>query len=159
MAAWAGFNQKAKEVLKSSAQGLVAFSAAVAASIAKEAQAIRAVTHKMAIDAGKALNLAWDQTKTLGELVKTGLSKVKDGAQALAAKVQSEYDNTVARTKAIGNAIEGGFKKAGQDVTNALKSSVSAAGDALISAGTWVKGLAESSEYGNGELVLEWLEY
>jgi peptidoglycan hydrolase-like protein with peptidoglycan-binding domain len=159
MAAWAGFNQKSKEVLKSSAQGLVAFSAAVAASIAKEAQAIRAVTHKMAIDAGKALNLAWEQTKTLGELVKTGLSKVKDGAQSLATKVQTAYDTAVARTNAIGNAVEAGFKKAGQDVTNALKSSVTAAGDALISAGNWVKGLAESAEYGNGELVLEWLEY
>jgi len=159
LALWAGFNQKSKEVLKASAQGIVAFAAAVAASLAKEAQAARMITHKMAIELGKGLNQAWEQTKTLGELVKTGLTKIKGGAQALAAKVQTEYDNVVARTKAIGNAVDAGFKQAGQNVNNALKASVTAAGDALISAGTWVKGLAESVETGNGELVLEWLEY
>ena len=159
LAVWAGFNQKAKDVLKSSAQGIVAFAAAVAAALAKEAQAARMITHKMAIELGKGLNQAWEQTKTLGDLVKTGLTKIKGGAQALAAKVQTEYDNAVARTKAIGNAVEAGFKQAGQNVNNALKASVTAAGDALIAAGTWVKGLAESIETGNGELVLEWLEY
>jgi hypothetical protein len=159
LAVWAGFNQKSKEVLKSSAEGILAFGAAVAASLAKEAQAARMITHKMAMELGKGLNQAWEQTKTLGELVKTGLTKIKGGAQALVAKVQSEYDKVVARTKAIGNAVEAGFKQAGQNVNNALKASVTAAGDALIAAGTWVKGLAESVETGNGELVLEWLEY
>jgi hypothetical protein len=159
LAVWAGFNQKAKESLKASAEGLLAFGAAVAASLSKEAQAARMITHKMAIELGKGLNQAWEQTKTLGELVKTGLNKFKGGAQALVAKVQSEYDKTVARTKAIGSAVEAGFKQAGQNVNNALKASVTAAGDALIAAGTWVKGLAESTGTGNGELVLEWLEY
>jgi len=50
-------------------------------------------------------------------------------------------------------------EKAGKEVTSALKSGVSAAGDALISAGTWLKSMSESLEDNNGELVLEWLEY
>lgn len=161
LALWKGFNDKAKVALKSSAQAALAFSAAVAASLSKATsnEALRSYTHKMAMEVGKGLNLAWTETKNLGELVKTGLSKVKDGSQVFAAKIQSEYDQTVARTKEIGNAVSTGFKQAGTDVNNALKSSVNAAGDALISAGSWLKGLTESLESGNDQLVLEWLEY
>jgi len=159
LAVWNGFNEKAKIALKASAEGLVTWAAAVSASLSKEAQAYREATRKMVLAVGVGMGLAWEGAKSLGEAAKMGLAKVKGGAKDLVAKVQTAYDQAVERSKAIGNATVAGFQKAGATVTNVLKSGVSAAGDALISAGTWLKGLAESLEANNGELVLEWLEY
>ena len=160
LAVWTGFNEKAKNALKSSAKALVAWAAAVGASLSKEAgQAYREVTRLMAVGLAASLGLAAKAAKSLGEFAKTALKEIEGGTKALIAKVQSAYDEVVTRSKAIGNATVAGFQKAGATVTNVLKSGVSAAGDALISAGTWLKGLAESLEANNGELVLEWLEY
>lgn len=159
LALWKGFNEKAKAALKASAQAALAWAAAVGASLSKDAQALRAYTLKIVAEIGTDLKQSWAAAKTLGELVKTGLSKVKEGVQAFTAKLQTEYDEAVARTKAIGSAVVIGFKKGGEKVVNVIKSGISAAGDALISAGSWLKNLVESLEVNNGELVLEWLEY
>ena len=156
---WKGFTDKAKTALKASAEGIIAFASAAANSLGKTYQSMRSMVHKAAIEIGKGLNMAWEGTKHLGELVKTGLSKIKDGAKAFVAKVETAYNEVVARTKAIGSAVAGGLKSAGNSVLNVIKSGVSTAGDALISMGSWVKGLVESLEAGNGELVLEGLEY
>ena len=160
LAVWAGFNEKAKNALKSSAKALVAWAAAVGASLTQEAtKAYREATRVMAVALAGALGLAAKAAKSLGEFAKIGIKEAMGDAKALVAKVQSAYDEAVTRSKAIGNATVAGFQKAGATVTNVLKSGVSAAGDALISAGTWLKTISESLEANNGELVLEWLEY
>lgn len=160
LAVWAGFNEKAKNALKSSAKALVAWAAAVGASLTQEAtKAYREATRVMAVALAGALGLAAKAAKSLGEFAKIGIKEAMGDAKALVAKVQSAYDEVVTRSKAIGNATVAGFQKAGATVTNVLKSGVSAAGDALISAGTWLKTISESLEANNGELVLEWLEY
>ena len=160
LAVWTGFNQKAKDTLKASAKGLVAWAAAVGASLTQEAtKAYREATRVMAVALAGALGLAAKSAKSLGEFAKIGIKEAMGDAKALVAKVQSSYDAAVTRANAIGSQVNAGFQKAGKEVTSALKSGVSAAGDALISAGTWLKTISESLEANNGELVLEWLEY
>lgn len=160
LAVWVGFNQKAKDTLKSSAKGLVAWAAAVGASLTTSAtQAYREATRLMAVGLAGALGLAAKTAKSLGEFAKMGIKEAVGDAKELVAKVQSSYDAAVTRANAIGSQVNTGFQKAGKEVTSALKSGVSAAGDALISAGTWLKSMSESLEDNNGELVLEWLEY
>lgn len=160
LAVWTGFNQKAKDTLKSSAKGLVAWAAAVGASLTQEAtKAYREATRVMAVALAGALGLAAKSAKSLGEFAKLGMKEAIGDAKALVAKVQASYDAAVTRANAIGSQVNTGFQKAGKEVTSALKSGVSAAGDALISAGTWLKTISESLEANNGELVLEWLEY
>jgi len=161
LAVWAGFNQKAKDTLKASAKGLVAWASAVGASLTQEATKVyRETTRVMVVALAGALGLAAKAAKSLGEFVKLGIKEAVGDAKTLVAKVQSSYDAAVARANAIGSQVNTGFQKAGKEVTNALKSGVSSAGDALISAGSWLKSLAEAIDNSNGgDLVLEWLEY
>jgi hypothetical protein len=159
LAIWKGFNEKAKEVLKASKEGILAFAASVSSSFAKASAAFRDYTHKMAVSVGNALNYAWDKTKHLGDLVKTGFAAVKDGVKAFASKVQNAYSEVVSRANAIGNSVIGSLKSAGNEIQSVFKAGVKATGDWLQSAGAWVSSLVESANAGNGELMLEWLEY
>jgi hypothetical protein len=161
LAVWKGFNEKAKIALKSSAEAAVAWGAAVGASIAKEAgAAYREATRVMLVGLAGTLGVAWAGAKTLGEVVKTGLSKIAVGGKELTSKIQSAYNDAAKRANAIGNQAYAAFQSAGDEVKSVIKSGVSSAGDALISAGGWLKSLAEAIDNSNGgDLVLEWLEY
>ena len=159
LAMWKGFTNKAKDVLKASAEGILAFAASASASFSKAAKAFRNYTHQAAVSVGKALNYAWEKTKNLGELVKSGLAKVADGAKAIVAKVQNAYNSVVDRAKQITNAVVGGIKSAGNAVVNVAKNAVGAVGSAFTAFGGWLTSLSESLEAGEGQLMLEWLEY
>jgi peptidoglycan hydrolase-like protein with peptidoglycan-binding domain len=160
LAAWKGYNEKGKAILKSSKDAAVAWATAAAASLSKEiGAAYREATRVMLVGIAGTLGIAWAGAKSLGDLVKTGMSQMAAGGKGLANKIQAAYDDAVKRANAVGNAVNAEFQKAGAEVTNVLKSGVTAAGDALISAGGWLKGLAESLDNNGGELVLEWLEY
>lgn len=161
LAVWKGFNEKAKAVIKSSAEAALAWGAAVGASIAKEVgAAYRETTRLMLAGLAGTLGVAWEGAKTLGELVKTGISKAAQGGKELANKIQSAYNDAAKRANAIGNQAYAAFQSAGDEVKSVIKSGVSSAGDALISAGSWLKSLAEAIDNSNGgDLVLEWLEY
>jgi peptidoglycan hydrolase-like protein with peptidoglycan-binding domain len=155
---WKGFTNKAKEVLKASGEGILAFAASVSASFTKASQAFRSFTHQAIMSVGKALNYAWEKTKDLGSLVKSGLTKIGDGVKAIVNKVQTAYTAVVDRAKSITNAVVGGIKSAGQGVINVAKSAVGVVGSTFTAFGNWLTGLSESLEAGNG-LMLEWLEY
>ena len=160
LAAWKDYNEKGKAILKSSKDAAVAWATAAAASLSKEiGAAYREATRVMLVGIAGTLGIAWAGAKSLGDLVKTGMSQMAAGGRGLANKIQTAYDDAVKRANAVGNAVNAEFQKAGAEVTNVLKSGVTAAGDALISAGGWLKGLAESLDNNGGELVLEWLEY
>lgn len=159
LAIWKGFTNKAKDVLKASGEGILAFAASASASFSKAAQAFRNYTHQAVVSVGKALNYAWEKTKNLGELVKNGLTKLADGAKAMVAKVQTVYNNVVDRAKQITNAVVGGIKSAGQSVVNVAKNAVGAVGNAFVEFGSYLTSMVESLEAGEGQLMLEWLEY
>lgn len=160
LAVWKGFNENAKGVLKSSAEATVAWAAAAAASLSQEASAAyREATRLMAVGLAAAQGLGAKTAKSLGEFVKTSVKDLEAGGKSLTNKMQAAYNDAVKRANAIGNQASTAFQKANDDLKSAIKSGVTAAGDALISAGSWVKSLAESLDNNNGELVLEWLEY
>jgi hypothetical protein len=159
LAIWKGFTNKAKEVLKASAEGILAFAASASASFSKAAKAFRDFTHQAAVSVGKALNYAWEKTKNLGELVKSGFAKIADGAKAIVAKVQTVYNSVVDRAKEITNSVMGGLRSAGQGVVNAAKNAVGYVGGAFIEFGSYLTSMVESLEAGEGQLMLEWLEY
>ena len=158
-ALWNGFVTNTVAMVGKKKEALLAFAAACSKSLSTTAQDLRTAVHQKMIAAGKDLQLAWDKTKNLGEMVKAGFAAVPDKAKEIAANIQKSYNDAVARTNAIGAAVGSGLQSAGKSVVKVIGDGVQFAGQKIKDAGAWISSLAEALETPDGVLMLEWLNY
>jgi len=156
---WNGFVTNTVAMVAKKKEALLAFAAACSKSLSTTAQDLRTAVHQKMIAAGKDLQLAWDKTKNLGEMVKAGFAAVPDKAKEIASNIQKSYNDAVARTNAIGAAVGSGLQSAGKGVVKVIGDGVQFAGQKIKDAGAWISSLAEALETPDGVLMLEWLDY
>jgi len=158
-ALWNGFVTNTLAMVAKKKEAILAFAAACSKSLSSTAKDLRMAVHQKMIAAGKDLQLAWDKTKNLGEMVKAGFASIPDKAKEIAATIQKSYDDAVTRTNAIGAAVGNGLKSAGKSVVKVIGDGVQFAGQKIKDAGAWISSLAEALETPDGVLMLEWLNY
>ena len=163
---WKGFLGVCSTVLKSSAEGFVAFVGAIGNYLKGVGEAIGTVLvalGNLALEIlkpiAKLLGIAWEGVKTLGAAAKSGLNWIaKKGKAALTAignGIKSAYNAVVAKTKQIGSSVLSGLKSAGKAVTQAVGKGITTAGNAMATFGGWVGELFESVYIETGNAIIE----
>jgi peptidoglycan hydrolase-like protein with peptidoglycan-binding domain len=158
-ALWNGFITNTVAMVAKKKEALLALAAACSKSLSSIAQDLRTAVHQKMIAAGKELQLAWEKTKNLGEMVKAGFAADLVKAKEIASNIQKSYNDAVARTNAIGAAVGSGLQSAGKGVVKVIGDGVQFAGQKIKDAGAWISSLAEALETPDGVLMLEWLDY
>lgn len=158
-ALWNGFVANTLSMVAKKKEALLAFAAACSKSLSTAFKDLRMAVHQKMVAAGKDLQLAWEKTKNLGEMVKAGFASIPGKAKEIAANIQKSYDEAVARTNAIGAAVGNGLKSAGKSVLKTIGDGVQYGGQKIKDLGAWISSLSEALETEDGVLMLEWLSY
>jgi peptidoglycan hydrolase-like protein with peptidoglycan-binding domain len=156
---WNGFVTNAIAMISKKKEALIAFAAACSKSLSMAAKDLRMAVHQKLVAAGQNLQLAWEKTKNLGEMVKAGISSMADKGKEIAANIQKGYDEAVIRTNAIGAAVGNGLKSAGKGVLKTIGDGIQYGGQKIKELGAWISSLSEALETPDGILMLEWLNY
>ncbi len=163
---WKGFVGVTAPILKASGDALVAFVGAVGnylKNVGAAAGTVLVALGNLALEilkpVGKALGIAWEGVKTLGEAAKSGLTwiakKGKAAVTAIGNGIKTAYNTVVAKAKQVGSDVLAGLKSAGKAVTQAIGNGITAAGNAIASFGGWVSGLFESVYNETGNAIFE----
>ena len=162
-AAWKSFCTAGSNALQKSKEGILAFASAANNFLGKAQEAGKQVLLASIGVTAAAVELGWKGIKSLGKAVKSGWDKMAqlgaDAAKKIKDGIQSGYASVKTTLQNAGNAVLNGFAKAKDSVKSAIKSGVQSAGNMLVDAGNWLKGMFESLFNETGDPIFEALMY